>query len=266
MSRRKPSEAANIRLLPAPGSDPALDLPATLDAERDEAIISRLAAQARPGETATDVCRRLLITERERLYKRVDLNPFRNPGRPRQVESPEAFSLRARRYFDVCDALDDSVLLNGLMLVVGLYTRDGLNDYERRPEYTDAVKAAKRYVASAYERKLDRDRCAGPIFALKQFGWSDRIDIEHSGRINVDWGQLPAEVIARVSAGEDLRAVLASYQDGPLALIPATSSTSEPLERRAIRPVEPDSIETAPDDGSADLPPADGPASEPPSA
>ncbi len=57
-------------------------------------------------------------------------------------------------------------------------------------------------VAASYERRLDRPRCAGPIFALKNLGWTDRREIESRTLVGkVDLNRLPDDLLQRVAKG-----------------------------------------------------------------
>ena len=53
-------------------------------------------------------------------------------------------------------------------------TRDVLIDYQGKDEYSNAVKKAKLKIENAYEKRLIGRGNGGDIFALKQFGWSDK--------------------------------------------------------------------------------------------
>ena len=66
-------------------------------------------------------------------------------------------------------------------------------------------------VARAYERKLDRDKPAGAIFALKNMGWSDRSEVHVSGGLaNINLDLLPDHLLERIARGENALSVLAS--------------------------------------------------------
>ena len=59
-------------------------------------------------------------------------------------------------------------------------TRETLMDYEddRGQEFTDAVKRVKLVCENYAEMKLYGNNATGPIFALKNFGWKDKQEIE----------------------------------------------------------------------------------------
>ena len=59
-------------------------------------------------------------------------------------------------------------------------SRQLLQDYEGREDYRDIVKIAKLKVENSYELSLRAHGRAGDIFALKNFGWSDKQQIDHT--------------------------------------------------------------------------------------
>ncbi len=80
-----------------------------------------------------------------------------------------------------------------------------------RKEFRDSVKRAKLLIENQQERKLDRDKPAGAIFALKNMSWSDRREVEFKGSLaSIDITQLSDEQLARISAGEHPFSVLAN--------------------------------------------------------
>ena len=106
-------------------------------------------------------------------------------GRPRKIKSVRQFEERAEAYFVECEAKGEPALLTGLILALGLRSREGLDEYGRRPEVTDSVKKAKLRIEMEYEKALHGRSPTGPIFALKNFGWTDKQDVELSGGVKV---------------------------------------------------------------------------------
>lgn len=102
-------------------------------------------------------------------------------GRPRIIKSPAEFTRLADAYFERCEAEGEPVLLLGLVLALGLSSKQRLYEYRDRPEFTDVVRRALSRVEMEYEKTLRTGSATGPIFALKNFGWQDRSSFEHSG-------------------------------------------------------------------------------------
>jgi DNA-packaging protein gp3 len=107
-------------------------------------------------------------------------------GRPRIIGSPEDFDAAAKAYFDDCAEKELPLTITGLALGVGLSSRQQLDVYQGRPEFTDSVKKAKARVEAGYEMRLHGNSPTGAIFALKNMQWSDKQEIAHSGRVEFD--------------------------------------------------------------------------------
>ena len=107
-------------------------------------------------------------------------------ARPRIIKSPKQFDQLAEAYFTECVASREPILLTGLILALGLSSRASLDEYESRPEFFNSVKRAKLRVEQEYERRLLSTSPTGAIFALKNFGWKDKSECEHTGRIEHD--------------------------------------------------------------------------------
>lgn len=106
-------------------------------------------------------------------------------GRPRTIASPEEFEARAEEYFREAAETNTPLTVTGLALAVGLSSRESLQEYARREEYSDPVKRAKLRVEHAYECRLMGHSPAGAIFGLKNFGWSDKLAIEQAEPVTI---------------------------------------------------------------------------------
>ena len=151
---------------------------------------------------------------------------MRKVGRPRIIQSPAEMGALVAAYVQHCEDTDQPLTLTGLCLALGLESRSSLDRYGERPGFSGPVKRAKLLIENGYEVDLRKTgNPAGSIFALKNFGWSDRHDVAVSGSLaNIDLTRLPDELIARIAAGENIHAVLASAR-GEIPLLPA----AEPL-------------------------------------
>ena len=100
-------------------------------------------------------------------------------GRPRLVSTPDEFDERVDTYIQWCRTKEEPVLLTGLILALGLSSKQSFYRYEDYPEFSDSVKRAKLLVEMEYEKRLNTFNSAtGPIFALKNFGWSDKQELD----------------------------------------------------------------------------------------
>lgn len=102
-------------------------------------------------------------------------------ARRRIIKNAKQFNQRAEAYFAECEANGSPILLTGLILALGLSSRQSLDRYADIEEFSDPVKRAKLRVEQEYERRLLSTSPTGAIFALKNFGWRDQQNVEHSG-------------------------------------------------------------------------------------
>ena len=105
-------------------------------------------------------------------------------GRPRVIDSPETFDALVDNYINMCKQAGEPILLTGMILSLGLTSKEGFYQYQEYPEFSDSVKRARMLIELEYEKRLNNgSNAAAPIFALKNFGWADKQELEHSGNI-----------------------------------------------------------------------------------
>jgi hypothetical protein len=102
-------------------------------------------------------------------------------GRPLLWCDPEAFADKVEEYFET----EKIPTWSGLALYLGFSSRDSLNDYKKKPGFSDPIKKALLRIESMYESNLQKQNPAGSIFALKNFGWKDKQEVEQSGGITI---------------------------------------------------------------------------------
>ncbi len=111
-------------------------------------------------------------------------------GRPAKYKSPEELQSAIDLYFDE----NDKPTISGLAYHLGFESRQSFYDAEKKPEFTYTIKKARLKIESIYETALHSNACTGAIFALKNFGWSDKQEIDH----NVNIPTLPNIIIKSV--------------------------------------------------------------------
>jgi hypothetical protein len=112
-------------------------------------------------------------------------NPDAKPvGRPRIISSPEEFDAKVDAYIKLCQSCDPPKKLTytGLVLSLGMCSRDTLCEYGKLPEFSDSVRRAKLFIENEYEQHLFGANTSGVTFALKNLGWSDKLDVNHGGQ------------------------------------------------------------------------------------
>ena len=100
---------------------------------------------------------------------------LRKVGRPLKIETPEQMENILNEYFKTTD--ENKITITGICLALGL-DKSTFYDYEKREEYKDIVKQARMIVENSYEISLRENGRTGDIFALKNFGWRDKIEQE----------------------------------------------------------------------------------------
>ncbi len=120
-------------------------------------------------------------------------------GRPAKFETPEDMQQACIDYFTyiqgewheedikdseekrrVWDRYPEAPSVTGLALFLGFESRQSMYDYGNKPEFSYIVKRAKLLVENGYERTLMSDKPTGAIFALKNMGWVDRTELDHT--------------------------------------------------------------------------------------
>lgn len=87
-------------------------------------------------------------------------------------------------YFDGCTEEGITPGFAGLAYALGFCERRSLNDYAGHKDSTSTpIKRAMLRIEASYESQLANHSCTGAIFALKNRGWSDKQEVEHSGSV-----------------------------------------------------------------------------------
>lgn len=98
-------------------------------------------------------------------------------GRPRKISSPDEFDRLVNEYIAQCQNVDapKAITLTGMILALGLTSKEGFYEYGSYPEFSDSVKRARLLIECEYENRLVLgSNSASSIFALKNFGWADK--------------------------------------------------------------------------------------------
>lgn len=108
-------------------------------------------------------------------------------GRPLKFQSVEELQTQIDAYFKQRADMHLPFTVSGLALWLDT-TRETLMDYQARDKFSDTIKRAKLRCADYAETEMYLGKSpAGPIFALKNFGWTDKKEVESSGDITIKW-------------------------------------------------------------------------------
>jgi len=91
-------------------------------------------------------------------------------------------------YIDECKKNEIPLSITGLALALDT-NRQTLINYQDKEGYKNVVDRAKLMIENAYEIRLINNGRSGDIFALKNFGWTDRQEIDNNikvGRSSID--------------------------------------------------------------------------------
>lgn len=123
-------------------------------------------------------------------------------GRPAYFNSAESLQEKIDEYFlyiqgefELVDYIDpigtpakakvysrypEPAAITALALFLGFESRQSIYDYERDGTFSYTIKRAKLRTEAEYEKGLNSKFSTGAIFALKNFGWSDKQELDHS--------------------------------------------------------------------------------------
>lgn len=103
--------------------------------------------------------------------------------RPRIYENKQQLEKAIKDYFSTTP--EEEITITWLALHLGFNSRQALLNYQSREEFNDTIKRAKSKVELAYEKSLRKNWRSGDIFALKNFGWQDKVEMVNKN-INYD--------------------------------------------------------------------------------
>jgi hypothetical protein len=105
------------------------------------------------------------------------------------IDTPEVFKELADAYYERCTDEKIPMTMTGLALALGFSSRQSIHDYGKMAGFADVVSHARLTVEHGYELQMAKGRGdAGVIFALKNMGWSDKQEIQHTEKV-VDSGE-----------------------------------------------------------------------------
>ena len=75
-----------------------------------------------------------------------------------------------------------AITITDLVLFLGFADRASFYDYEKRPAFSHTIKRARTFIEREYEQLLTQGNPAGAIFALKNFGWKDKTEVDFTDK------------------------------------------------------------------------------------
>lgn len=116
-----------------------------------------------------------------------------NGGRPPKFSDVTELDNKIANYFASLEpeASDEDEIpmpiaptVTGLALFLGFADKSSLYDYRRHEnhEFSHCIKRALLVIENHYENRLNYQSPTGAIFALKNMNWSDKSEVEHTGK------------------------------------------------------------------------------------
>ena len=99
-------------------------------------------------------------------------------GQPPKYSDPEELDSKVQDYLAEIKESGEPATITGLALYLGFCSRQSFYDYENLKEFSYTIKKARLTIESKYEIALHGGNASGPIFALKNLGWSDKQEIK----------------------------------------------------------------------------------------
>lgn len=96
-------------------------------------------------------------------------------------KTPEEFEAALNDYLEKCKEEDKHPIITELALHMGFASRQSIHDYAQKEGFKEVTSRARLICESVYERQLANGRGdGGVIFALKNAGWSDKQELDHT--------------------------------------------------------------------------------------
>ena len=102
--------------------------------------------------------------------------------KPLKFKTAQELQDKINAYFEECKLKEIPLSITGLALALDT-NRQTLINYQDKDGYENIVDRAKLMIENAYEIRLIVNGRSGDIFALKNFGWTDRQEIDNNIKV-----------------------------------------------------------------------------------
>src|SRR5574344_1101200 len=102
--------------------------------------------------------------------------------KPQKFKTAQELQDKINAYFKDCKLKEIPLSITGLALALDT-NRQTLINYQDKDGYENIVDRAKLMIENAYEIRLIENGRSGDIFALKNFGWTDRQEIDNNIKV-----------------------------------------------------------------------------------
>ena len=101
---------------------------------------------------------------------------------PPKYKTAKELQDKIEEYFNAATESKDKITITGLILACGYESRQSFYDLEKNDALSYTIKRARLMIECHYEKMLQGNSVAGPIFALKNLGWTDSTSIDHTSK------------------------------------------------------------------------------------
>ena len=128
--------------------------------------------------------------------KELEIESKPNPvGRPPIYKTADEMQNAFDLYVKNCLVKEERPTITGACYELGFESRQSFYKYEEQEEFSYTVKRIRLFIENIYEQRIENG--AGPIFALKNFGWTDKSEIGISGQLDtVSESNIDAKIAA----------------------------------------------------------------------
>lgn len=106
-------------------------------------------------------------------------------GRPPKYKTAEELSDKICQYFQELKDKKETPTITGLVLYCGFCDRCSFYDMEKQDKFSYTIKKARTTMEMVYEQfLLSGNNVAGAIFALKNFGWKDKTELDVNANLS----------------------------------------------------------------------------------
>lgn len=100
-------------------------------------------------------------------------------GRPRKWNSKEELQSMIDKYWEYCEEYNKPMTIAGLAYYTNV-DRQTIYNYAKNEEYFDTIKKARDRIMLGLEEIAIEKGNAGTIFVMKNYGYKDKQEIDHS--------------------------------------------------------------------------------------
>ena len=142
--------------------------------------------RATKGKDGLNRFERLALKEQEQLKTQT--------GRTLKFGSPAALEEKINNYFKECDEQGRPYTIAGLAYFLDC-DRQTIYNYAIKDEFVGIIKRARGKILASFEERTVKEGKPGQIFIMKNYGYSDKLEIEAAKEVTPDLSGLSIEEI-----------------------------------------------------------------------